>query len=94
MSETANRERQVPESAAACQQVKPCGWWKAAHPGSGKSPESLSQVLQKLDSPVYVTSDNGKQVFTNYGIAQLGTAQGEDRALALIATAPALKPVQ
>ncbi|MFT5131956.1 MAG: trans-AT polyketide synthase/acyltransferase/oxidoreductase domain-containing protein [Gammaproteobacteria bacterium] len=67
----------------------PQGWWMDMGSGSNSSDQSSNNALQNLDLAVYVVEKNGKQVFTNYGAAELGKRDAPDNALPLIAYAPA-----
>jgi trans-AT polyketide synthase, acyltransferase and oxidoreductase domains len=94
MSETAIREKEVPEHSNADKKVMSRGCWREPDIESDLSLENLSQVIHHLDKPVYVVSKSKKQVFTNYGVVELGTEPETEQGLALIAYAPALKPAQ
>lgn len=94
MSEAAIREKEVPVHSNADKKVLSCGCWRQQDVESNKVPESLDKVLHHLEQPVYVISKDGKQVFTNKGIVELGIEHVPEQSLPLIAYAPTLKPAQ
>ncbi len=94
MSETIIKTQGVddmsPESAPSC----PSAWWLATEPDSDLNDLPVSQVVENLNSNVYVIDKNGKQVFTNSGTVQLGLRQAPEQALPLLAYAPAIRAQQ
>jgi trans-AT polyketide synthase, acyltransferase and oxidoreductase domains len=89
MPQTLTQMKEADDISPAEKDASPCGWW------TGDDSESLAapaaQILKELKKPVYVVVKDGKQVFTNYGLAQLGSGQAPEQALPLIAYAPATR---
>lgn len=70
------------------------GYWQAGNDSQGLAASKTSEVLQNLHEPVYIVSDNIKQVFTNNGSASLGSSPAAGPALALLGFAPPVKLAQ
>ena len=81
MSETIMETKEVDDMPPVNVVSSPGGWWVSANPESDLAGLSLAQVVEDLNSAVYVIEKNGKQVFTNFGMVQLGLTQAPEQAL-------------
>jgi trans-AT polyketide synthase, acyltransferase and oxidoreductase domains len=94
MSETAIRKNQFAPRAATIRAAIPFGHWKQDDSAPVASQKNLSQLINELDSPIYIVEHNGKQVFTNLGCAELGVSKAPEQSLPLLGYAPVLHPAQ
>lgn len=67
------------------------GWWAADKDHAQRKFPSIDSALHDIDMPVYVLTENGKEVFASGGTAVLGTGQAQPGMLPIRALLPPLR---